>query len=230
MLVSISVALEDFSQNKCSLLNKVRKNICSLFEFSVTFHALEETWTQHRRYTTGKICLLATLWQQTRNSKPGFQTLEVMLKIAWCSGNGLCLHSSRLMSVKLPSVTKLEGYSAGYSQWGICNLFLMWNLLSADLLQRTYLMVSTKLPFTILQMLIHWLLQIFFIFFFKVPTCSYPTKATERSVTGFYSEAGELGSIFPLKYLRGKKSILTMATKFPLSHIQELISIFFVGI
>lgn len=71
----------------------------------------------------------------------------------------------------------------------------------------------------------------FFLFFFlKVPTCSYPTKATERSVTGFYSEAGELGSIFPLKYLRGKKSILTMATKFPLSHIQELISIFFVGI
>lgn len=164
-------------------------------------------WTQHKRYPTGKICLLATLWQQTKNSKPGLQTLEVMLKMVWCSGNGLCLHGSRLMSVKILSMTELEGYGAGYSQWDICNLFLMWDLLRADLLQRICLMVSTKLPVTILQVLIHWLLQIFYfiLFFFKVPTCSYPTTATERSVTGFYSEAWKLSSIFPLKYLRRKK-------------------------
>lgn len=165
-------------------------------------------WTQHKRYPTGKICLLATLWQQTKNSKPGLQTLEVMLKMVWCSGNGLCLHGSRLMSVKILSMTELEGYGAGYSQWDICNLFLMWDLLRADLLQRICLMVSTKLPVTILQVLIHWLLQIFYFFFnffFKVPTCSYPTTATERSVTGFYSEAWKLSSIFPLKYLRRKK-------------------------
>lgn len=184
-------------------------------------------WTQHKRYPTGKICLLATLWQQTKNSKPGLQTLEVMLKMVWCSGNGLCLHGSRLMSVKILSMTELEGYGAGYSQWDICNLFLMWDLLRADLLQRICLMVSTKLPVTILQVLIHWLLQIFYFFFFWSTNLQLSHYSHRKVSYRFLLWSMKTQQHFPTEILKEKKkAYLTMATKFPLSHIHELIWFF----
>lgn len=81
----------------------------------------------------------------------------------------------------------------------------MWNLLRADLLQRTCLMVSTKLPVTILQVLIHWLLQIFYFFFFlstNLQLSHYSHRKVSYRILLWSTKTREH---FPAEILKGKK-------------------------
>lgn len=100
--VSVQALLGDFIQNKCSLLNKVRKNICSLSEPSVNCLL----WRKQGYSTKDTRLTRSSFWQlygkrpinQSLVSKPGELCLTQPGVQEW-----LLFTSSRLMPVKLLS-------------------------------------------------------------------------------------------------------------------------------
>lgn len=158
----------------------------------------------------------------TRNLKPTFQTLEVMLKIVWCSGNVLCLHRNRLMSVKLLSFpTKLERDSVGYSlnvAHAICSLCKICTIMKSAKYRSTpknYLVAPTKLPFTVLLTLTNWSSYMdFCCCCFKEQLRAILLKPQNRSTTGLYPKAGKLSRSFSMKSLEKKMRIYHSPNKF----------------